>query len=259
MVNLARHAVMIAAAAILAASLPAPASADDECLNDPESQLIVGNGDTIALRPGASAKLWLNCRRCCWIDGNVDVPVAWSLKPGTTAATLDARTGALTIAAAAPVGSQLTVIAELTVRGKKRRVEGRVLVIDPRPQPWAGLWSETSRLLCASPGKAGGPDPTPAEKAPLIRELMLNEDGTFTVTWFPFERYKDYWGSYAVDGKTGAVTFTVTGGNSVPPPGADLTGTLRIEPGVGLVLSDLYLGAPSNAKPPRACGHRFGG
>jgi len=58
---------------------------------------------------------------------------------------------------------------------------------------------------------------------------------------------------------SGAVTFAVTGGNSVPPPGADLTGTLRLEPGGGLVLADLYLGAPSGSTPPRACGHRFGG
>ena len=256
--NLARFVATVSAVAV-AASLSPPAKAADECMNDPEARLVVGNGDTIALRPGTSAKLAVTCRICCWVDSSVEAAVAWSLQPATTAASLDPHTGALTIAASAPVGTKLTVAADLTGRGKKRRAEGQVLVIDPRPQPWAGLWTETSRLACASPGKAGGPDSTPADKAPLIREFMLNEDGSFTVTWFPFERYKDYWGTYTVDRKSGAVNFTVTGGNSVPPPGTDLSGTLRLEPGGALVLADLYLGAPSGSTPPRACGHRFGG
>lgn len=256
--NLACLVAAVSAVALAAGQSPR-AQAADECVNDPEARLVVGNGDTIALRPGASAKLSVTCRICCWIDSGVEAHVAWSLQPGSTAATLDPRTGALTIAASAPIGTKLTVVAELTTRSEKRRAEGRVLVIDPRPQPWAGLWTETSRLACASPGKAGGPDPTPADKAPLIREFMLNEDGTFTVTWFPFERYKDYWGTYTVDRQTGAVTFTVTGGNHEPGKEADLSGTLRLEPGSGLVLSDLYLGAPSGSTPPRACGHRFGG
>jgi len=256
--NLARLVVVISTATIAAWQSP-QAKAADECMTDPEARLVVGNGDTIALRPGTSAKLAVSCRICCWVDSSVEAAVAWSLQPATSAASLDPRTGALTIAPSAPVGTKLTVAADLTGGGKKRRAEGHVLVIDPLPQPWAGLWTETSRLACASPGKAGGPDPTPADKAPLIRDFMLGEDGTFTVTWFPFERYKDYWGTYIVDRKTGAVTFTVTGGNQVPGKEADLNGTLQVEPTGGLVLSDLYLGAPSGSTPPRACGHRFGG
>lgn len=257
--NVVCYAAVVAAVAALAAPRPMPAKTADECLAQPDARLVVGNGDTISLRPGGNVKLSVTCRYCCWIDEPLSSPVTWSLQPPATAAALDGRTGALAIGAAAPVGAKLTVVAEVSAKGKKERVEGRVLVIDPRPQPWAGSWTETSRLACAAPGKAGRPDATPADKAPLIREFVLDEDGTFTVTWFPFERYKDYWGTYTVDRKSGAVTFTITGGNHDPGKEADLSGTLRVEPNGGLVLTDLYLGAPSGSTPPRACGHRFGG
>jgi len=257
-VKLARLAATMVAIAALAACRPAPAQADDECLADPEARIAIGDGRPIALRPGATVTLHVVCTQHGFMESPVSVPVTWALDTKGLG-TLDAKTGALAVAASARPGTRAKVNAELTVRGARQRLQSEVVVIDPAPQPWAGTWQESARLACDANGKAGGPDPTPTDKAPLMRELVLNEDGSFTVTWFPFERYKDYWGTYTLDRKTGAVTFTVTGGNSVPPPGADLTGTLRIEPGVGLVLSDLYLGAPSGSTPPRACGHRFGG
>jgi len=94
--------------------------------------------------------------------------------------------------------------------------------------------------------------------APLMQELELREDGTFSATWHPFEHYKDYWGSYTVDRKTNAIRFTVDGGNFVPK-GLDLSGTIAFDAAGQMVLRDLYLGAPSDAKPiAAACGHRFG-
>lgn len=256
--NLARLAQTMVAVAALAACRPAPAQVGSECLDDPEARIVIGDGHAIALRPGATATLHVICTQFGFMESDVSVPVTWTLE-AKGLGSLDAKTGALALAASARPGTRAKVLAELTVRGKRQRLQSEVVVIDAAPQPWAGMWEESARLACDSSGKTGGPDPTPADEAPLMRELMLNEDGSFTVTWFPFERYKDYWGTYAVDRKTGAVTFTVTGGNSVPPPGADLTGTLRFEPSGALVLADLYLGAPSGSTPPRACGHRFGG
>jgi hypothetical protein len=257
-VKLARLAPTMVAVAALAACRPAPADASKECLDDPEARIVIGDGHAIALRPGATVTLSVVCTQHRFIETPVSVPVTWALDPKGVGA-LDAKTGALAVAASARPGTRAKVTAELRVRGKQQRLEGEVVVIDPAPQPWSGMWQESARLACDASGKAGSLDPTPADKAPLMRELVLNEDGSFTATWFPFERYKDYWGTYTVDREKGAVTFTVTGGNSVPPPGADLTGTLRIEPGVGLVLADLYLGAPDGSSPPKACGHRFGG
>ena len=256
--NIARLAQTMVAVAALAACRPAPAQVGSECLDDPEARIVIGDGHTIALRPGATATLHVVCTQHGFMESPVTVPVTWALEPKATG-TLDAKSGALAVAASARPGTRAKVTAELAVRGKRQRLQSEVVVIDPAPQPWSGTWEESARLACDANGRAAGPDPTPSDKAPLMRELVLNEDGSFTVTWFPFERYKDYWGTYTVDRQTGAVTFAVTGGNSVPPPGADLTGTLRIEPGGALVLADLYLGAPSGSTPPRACGHRFGG
>ena len=242
---------------VLAASCTAPAAAN-ECLADPEALVAIGDGRPIPLRPGASGQLRVTCQRCCWVEEPVDVAVSWSFQPAT-AGRIDARSGAFALAAGVAPGSRNTVLADFAVGGKTRRVENEIVVIDPAPQPWAGMWRETARLTCTAEGKAGRPDSTPADEAPLIREFSLNEDGTFDVTWFPFERYKDFWGTYIVDRESGAVAFTVTGGNAVPPEDADLTGSLKLVPGEGLVISDLYFGAPHGSSPPPACGHRFGG
>ncbi len=49
-----------------------------------------------------------------------------------------------------------------------------------------------------------------------INELVLQKDGKFNFTAFPFEVYKDYWGTYSVDQKKHLLNFTIEGGNNVP-------------------------------------------
>ena len=49
-----------------------------------------------------------------------------------------------------------------------------------------------------------------------INELVLQEDGKFNFTAYPFEVYKDYWGTYSVDQKRHLLNFTIEGGNNVP-------------------------------------------
>ena len=50
-----------------------------------------------------------------------------------------------------------------------------------------------------------------------IGELEFTAGGGFSVTFQPFESYKDYWGGYRLDQATGALSLTVTGGNMTPP------------------------------------------
>jgi hypothetical protein len=240
---------LLAAALLLAAPAP-PAGGYVSCLDDPESRLTVGSGQRSALRPGTSGELRLQCGRCCWIQEDVPVPVTWSIDPAG-AATLDPKSGKFTLSSKAVVGSTLKVIGQLTHAGKKRTAEAEILVIDPRPQPWAGEWKEAERLPC--PGAKANPD------VPLIQEFVLGEDATFAVTWHPFERYKDYWGTYTVDRETGAIEFKVDGGNHVPS-NLDLVGTFEVGTRSGLILRGISLGAPSDvADSVPACGHRFGG
>ena len=55
----------------------------------------------------------------------------------------------------------------------------------------------------------------PAERS--IGELEFRADGTFSVTWVPFETYRDYWGRYTLDLRTGRLNLQVETGNYVPP------------------------------------------
>ncbi len=48
-----------------------------------------------------------------------------------------------------------------------------------------------------------------------IRELHFHTKG-FSVTYSPFESYKDYWGTYTLNEKKDKIRFTVDGGNRRP-------------------------------------------
>jgi hypothetical protein len=220
------------------------------CLDDPEAQLVVADGRRLALRPGQSGQLTLTCRRCCWITESVPGTVIWSLQPAA-AGSVDRATGAFTIAPHAAVGAKVVVRAELTPpAGRQREASGEILVIDPSPQPWGGRWQEVAQVPCA--GAAAG---AAAAKPLLIQELELHPDGTFSVTWQPFERYQDYWGDYRVEGVDGGLRLTVSGGNHVPEE-LDLDGTLRLDAAGEMTFEGIFLGKRTD-EAPVVCGHRF--
>ncbi|HET9768447.1 MAG TPA: hypothetical protein VFS60_16480 [Thermoanaerobaculia bacterium] len=225
-------------------------AAPPACLDDPEARVTIGGGGRSALRPGGGGQLILSCERCCWVPESADAKVRWWLQPASAGTV--AADGRFTLRADLVPGTRVKAIGEVA-SGAHRRVEMEILVIDPAPQPWAGMWREVERVPCA-----GAKPAAVGVAAPLIEELELNEDGTFAVTWHPFERYKDYWGTYTVDRKANAIRLTVDGGNFVPK-GLDLAGTIAFPATGQMVLRDLYLGAPSDAATvPAACGHRFG-
>jgi hypothetical protein len=78
---------------------------------------------------------------------------------------------------------------------------GPVEVFRAADNPLVGTWRQDG-------------EDCPAESA--IRELVFTGGGEFSVTWTPFEAYKDYWGSYTYDVETGAIALEVEGGNQVP-------------------------------------------
>jgi hypothetical protein len=94
-----------------------------------------------------------------------------------------------------------------------------------------------------------------------VRELEFTADGRFSVTFHPFETYKDYWGRYTLDPATGALSLTVEGGND-RPASLDLEGKARLSGDGALLLEGLYLGqpSPSGRPPPPAgtCRYTFG-
>ncbi len=117
--------------------------------------------------------------------------------------------------------------------------------------PLVGTWREETQIACGT----GAEVPVPANSR--INELVLRADGTFSVTWMPFESYKDYWGRFQADIPEGRLSLFVDYGNHVPP-NLDLEGSHEVAPGGHLVLRDLWLGASlRSAGAASACGHAF--
>ncbi|MBI3437432.1 MAG: hypothetical protein HY054_02045 [Proteobacteria bacterium] len=75
-----------------------------------------------------------------------------------------------------------------------------------------------------------------------VRELILQANGHFSVTWTPFETYQDYWGSWRYDANTHVLTLTVDNGNNIP---ADLV----LSGAVSVDAQHLNLGAISLGSP----------
>lgn len=86
----------------------------------------------------------------------------------------------------------------------------------------------------------------PAESA--IRELVFTGGGEFSVTWTPFEIYKDYWGVYEYDAESNAFRFAVEGGNQIPED-IYAQGTVVIEDGE-LNFDQVVFGTPDQASGP---------
>jgi len=68
-----------------------------------------------------------------------------------------------------------------------------------------------------------------------VRELEFRADGWFSVTWRPFETYRDYWGRWSFDERTRELELIIDGGNNRP---TDFIGQGKIT----LSESSLHLG-----------------
>ena len=98
--------------------------------------------------------------------------------------------------------------------------------------PLVGCWKETIE--------------SQANEDYQIKELRFDTDGFFAVTWYPFETFKDYWGTYLFS-DNGLITLQVEDGNYVPE-GLDLDGEIKMNDNGELILLDMYLGASPTDK-----------
>ncbi len=143
-------------------------------------------------------------------------------------------------------GAVFTVTAD--VENGRRLVSVDVHVYTEEANPLFGTWGEEAQLTCET-----GEEVVPEEH---IGELAFGADGEFSVTWFPFEIYKDYWGTYTFDLSLGTIDLTASDGNYVPE-GLDGSGTWFIDEEGRLVLKDVWLGAPRDVSRVANCGHVF--
>lgn len=164
----------------------------------------------------------------------------WRIVPAA-AATVSADGSGLNIAADAPAGERLTVTAEAP--GGFTYLETNIVGRDDIVL--TGMWRQVE-IECPS-------GDTPREP---IRELEFTSLGGFSVTWLPFEVYKDYWGKARYDAGEGRLTLTVEGGNNVQG-GLLLSGQARLDDDGRLTLNGVYLGDQRPVYPPSPCRYVF--
>ena len=78
-----------------------------------------------------------------------------------------------------------------------------------------------------------------------INELVLQKDGKFNFTAYPFEVYKDYWGTYRIDKKSHRLHFTIEGGNNIPKDAKLENVMYAFDKSGHLILKNYYYGTVS--------------
>lgn len=189
-------------------------------------------------RPGGELALYANEG----LHGMVGVPLKcftrWASSDPTVA--VDAERGKIVIGREATPGRDVEIagtIGDRTVRTRFRiaPADGPVLT---------GFWSQES-VDCHGP----------VPRDPL-RELRFSSDGTFAVTFVPFEVRQDYWGPVEFDPAAGRIGFVVERGNTVPA-GLMLKGQARVENDNQLLIDGVYFGGLDVAPPAGGCSYVF--
>jgi hypothetical protein len=201
----------------------------------------VPNRKSIGFIPGQKHKFSLLKTECCVFWKEVKARVTWSVEP-STGAHIDPITGDFQVDKSTPPGSVFEIKAN--VEDGRRILSLKVYVYTPATHTLGGIWEQRAEIAC----KTGE---VRTAKRP-IRELEFYADGTFSVTWAPFETYIDYWGTYSYDRKKGKIKFTVEGGNHIPS-GIDGEGILKLKDG-DLILKEVWLGAGDEGHKGDACG-----
>jgi len=200
---------------------------------------------TVEMQPGEMHAFSLGLVECCYFFERVGACATWSVDPAE-GASIDSHTGVFDLDATTPSGTVFTVSAD--VQNGRRVVSIEVHVFTPDANPLVGIWSEEAQFACDT-----GEEVVPEQR---IGELRFRADGTFGVTWIPFEVYVDYWGTYDYDLGQGTVDLDITGGNYTPDD-VDDSGLFSFDEQGRLILSDMWLGNPHEGTGSAHCGHRF--
>jgi hypothetical protein len=218
-----------------------PTPLDDETLR----RLEISPRRSFGLQPGQSTQLRVGVTECCVFFDPKPACVVWSITSDPHVR-IDAASGQVSVDSSAVHDSAFVVTAN--VENGKQILTTTLHIYVPSANPLVGTWHEDAEFACGS-----GNEVKPPEE---IRELIFTADRSFSVTWHPFEVYRDYAGKYQFDLASGRLDLTVEGGNYVPAD-FDGSGTFKVDDQGRLVFTDMWFGQPNSTKVTPACGHRF--
>jgi hypothetical protein len=207
---------------------------------DTLNQLQLGWHPDVQLQPGQTSQFELSILSTFAPAKKVPACVLWKIQPEGKGASIDQK-GLLKIDAKAPAGARFTVIADIE-KGRAQR-QATVLIYTPQAQPLVGLWEQTQQYDCETGEKL--------KMFPAIRELEFRASGRFSVTWTPFEVYRDYWGDYSTDPTKNGLSMKIAGGNFVPQDFHG-DGFYKVLDEKTIELRNLYLGTKEQANPEAA-------
>lgn len=200
----------------------------------------------LSVRPNATLELAVRRLDCCYSFFDHATCATWRVTGDPEATIVDGGAGRATlhVGDVAP-GTILTVTAQVGDRALRTPI-----AVTTIPDPaLIGTYTEVARIGC---------DGAPLADFTAIREMRISADGSIQVTWVPFERYVDYWATYAADPDSHTLSFSITGGNYVPSD-VDAEGVYSFDDAGELHLEDLYLGTAEDHHPAadRGCEHVF--
>lgn len=201
------------------------------------------------LQPGESGIFKLYSETTSPAEIPVEIDAKWSVEP-VAGARIDPDSGELTLDNSLSHGSKITVRADIE---NGRKILTRSVLVYTRDQnPLVGVWVEKEQITCETYTSV----PSDPEFGMSIRELIFDADGSFSVTWRPFEKYIDYLGSYEYVRDGGNLTMEVGRGNYIPQE-IDLDGSISFNEEGDLVMVDFWLGSPPSEQLPPQCGYVF--
>ncbi len=239
MQTMAQHAAAFSAALILAACAQAPEQPASAQQRAPE-RIITDHPSCDAhpaifvspriARQGATLKLVVEEPVGAYAPRNIpsELVTGWTASPADQVS-LAADGSALTVMPSAKAGADVTLSAKFCGRPMTRTIR----IVGKDEPVLTGMWRQES-VTCTGE--------TPSEP---LRELDIKDNGEFSITYAPFESYRDFWGAADANMTAGTLAFTITGGNRVPA-GAKLTGKAGLAPDGKLILDGFFLSQPES-------------
>jgi hypothetical protein len=200
---------------------PPPAASIDCSAADASTVLVV---QQTPARPGATLRI--GAASGPWRSNPVPVACLAGWRTSDHAVTLSPDHSSLIVGADAVAGRTV----EVSTAAKGRRITTTVRIVGRDEIALTGYWKQDS-VDCGTAATPGEP----------VRELHFDDKGGYSATFTPFESYKDYWGTFALDAASGAIAFAYDSGN-LPAEGLDLTGTAALGDDGKLTLDGLFLG-----------------